>query len=195
MTVQYLPPSRQLAPPRVAALRAELELFVAREDPAPPWWRRRRNITGGLVGVLIVATGGGTAAAYAHLHARPVTDERTARCYTVPSYTPGFDFPGTTIARASGDGGVPLVQDALDTCASLWRVGELQLGTLGAIAHPSASAYPVPALVGCTTSRGAAVVFPGPPDTCDAVGLAPESPPAVRPAESLASVPTAGPSP
>jgi hypothetical protein len=194
MTVQYLPPPRQLAPPRVAALRAELELFVARDDPAPPWWRRRRNITGGLVAVLIVATGGGTAAAYAYLHARPVTDKTSARCYTVPVYTPGFPFPGTTVASAIGGGDVPLIEDALDACASLWRSGELQLGAL-AVVDPGASVYPVPALVGCATSRGAAVVFPGPADTCNAVGLAPESPPAVRPAEALGAVPTAGSSP
>src|SRR5476649_1934313 len=141
MTVQYLPPPRQLAPPRVAALRAELELFVGREDPSPPWWRRRRNVTGGLVAVLIVATGGGTAAAYAYLHARPVTDERTARCYTVAVYTPGSDFPGTTVARASGEGNVPLIQDAVDVCASLWRAGQLQLGAPGVIGRPAASAY------------------------------------------------------
>ena len=66
--------------------------------------------------MLIVATGGGTAAAYAYLHARPVTDKTSARCYTVPVYTPGFPFPGTTVASASGGGDAPLIQDALDAC-------------------------------------------------------------------------------
>jgi hypothetical protein len=193
MSVSYLPPTRDLSPRLIDAMRTELEAFVAREEPATRWWRKRRNVTGGLVVALIVATGGGTAAAYAYLHPRPVTDRGSARCYSEAVYTRGSSFPGTTIAQATTTGNLGSVQDALDTCAALWRVGLLRLGSPSVI-PPAAksSTYPVPELVGCTLSNGVAAVFPGPPDTCDQLGIAPQSPPAVRPAE-LAPTTSAGP--
>lgn len=199
MSVQYLPPTRDLPPARVAALRVELEAFVARDEPAPRWWRKRRTIGGGLVVALIVATGGGTAAAYAYLHPRAVTNKGSARCYTEPTYVRGSTFAGTTIATAVGGGSNGTVQDALDVCAALWQIGALRLGSPSVI-PPTAktSSHPVPALVGCTLRDGSAAVFPGPASTCNQLGLAPESPPAVRPAQAAAgspapSAPTAGP--
>src|SRR5271154_3139823 len=98
MSVQYLPPTRDLPAAWIDAMRADLEAFVAREEPATRWWRKRRYVTGGLVVALIVATGGGTAAAYAYLHPRAVTDKGSARCYTEPVYVRGATFAGTTIA-------------------------------------------------------------------------------------------------
>jgi len=194
MSVQYLPPTRDLPASRLAAMRAELESFVAHEEPATRWWRRRRTITGGLVVALIVATGGGTAAAYAYLHPRAVTNRGFARCYTEPVYVHGINFAGTTIAQASGVGVSGSVADAVDTCAALWRIGALRLGVPNLIPPtPVSRTHPVPALVGCTMPDGAAAVFPGPADTCNQLGLAPESPPAVRAAEAVPSTPTAGP--
>jgi hypothetical protein len=183
MSVQYLPATRDLAPARITAMRTELEAFAARDEPATRWWRKRRNITGGLVVALIVATGGGTAAAYAYLHPRAVTDKGSARCYSEPVYVRGATFAGTTIASAAGGGSDGSIQDALDTCASLWQAGALRLGVPHVIPPVAGARYPVPALVGCTLPDGIAAVFPGPPDTCNQLGLAPESPPAVRPAE------------
>jgi hypothetical protein len=175
-------------------MRAELETFVAREEPATRWWRKRRNITGGLVVALIVATGGGTAAAYAYLHPRAVTDKGHARCYSEAVYTGAADFPGTTIASGVGVGNPGIEQDALDTCASLWQVGALRAGAPHGTPPVAGATYLVPALVGCTLPGGVAAVFPGPPDTCDQLGLAPESPPAVRPADLAPSSPeSAGP--
>jgi hypothetical protein len=196
MSVQYLPPTRDLPPAQIDAMRAELEAFVAREEPARRWWRKRRNITGGLVVALIVATGGGTAAAYAYLHPRAVTDRGSARCYSELVYVRGANFPGTTIAQATTTGNLGSVQDALDTCAALWRIGLLRLGSASVIPPVRGRSYPVPALVGCTMSNGVAAVFPGPPDTCNQLGLAPEAPPAVLPAESAtATAGSAGSSP
>ena len=108
MSVQYLPPTRELPTARIDTMRAELEAFVARPEPATRWWRKRRNVTGGLVVALIVATGGGTAAAYAYLHPRAVTNKGYARCYTEPVYARGSLFPGTTVATAVGEGRLPL---------------------------------------------------------------------------------------
>jgi hypothetical protein len=186
MSVSYLPPTRDLPPARIDAMRAEVEAFVAREEPATRWWRKRRNITGGLVIALIVATGGGTAAAYAYLHPRAVTDKAYARCYSDAVYVPGAKFAGTTIASAVGGGSVGTEEDALDTCAAVWRVGALRAGAPHGTPAIAGAAYAVPALVGCTLPGGVAAVFPGPADTCDQLGLAPESPPAVRPAEGPA---------
>ena len=175
-------------------MRAELEAFVTHEEPATRWWRKRRNVTGGLVVALIVATGGGTAAAYAYLHPRAVTNKGYARCYSEPVYAQGSIFPGTTIATAVGEGSNGSIEDALDTCASLWQVGALTPGAPRAVAPVAGRSYPAPALVGCTLSNGIAAVFPGGADTCDRLGLAPQAPPAVRPAD-VAPTPsaTAGP--
>lgn len=183
MSVSYLPPTRELPPELIDAMRAELETFVAREEPAVRWWRKRRNITGGLVVALIVATGGGTAAAYAFLHPRAVTDKGYARCYSEAVYVPGTKFAGTTIASAVGVGNPGIEQDALATCASLWQVGAVRSGAPRGTPPIGGATYSVPALVGCTLPDGVAAVFPGPADTCDQLGLAPESPSAVRPAE------------
>jgi hypothetical protein len=180
MSVQYLPPTRDLPPARIAAMRAELEAFVTREEPATRWWRKRRTITGGFVVALIVTTGGGTAAAYAYLHPRAVTDKGSARCYSEFVNVRGSNFPGTTIAQATSTGSPGSVQDALDTCAALWQVGLLRLGSPSVIPPKAGASYPVPALVGCTLSNGVAAVFPGPSNGCDELGLAAESPPAVR---------------
>ena len=195
MSVQYLPQTRDLPPEQIMAMRVELEAFVAREEPATPWWRKRRNVTGGFVVALIVATGGGTAAAYAYLHPRAVTDKGSARCYSEAVYVPGAKFAGTTIASAVGEGSNGTVQDALDICASVWQVGALRAGAPRGGSPVAGADYAVPALVGCTLPGGMAAIFPGPPDTCDQLGLAPESPPAVRAATTpAASAATEGPS-
>ncbi|HEY5199718.1 MAG TPA: hypothetical protein VIJ31_02320 [Acidothermaceae bacterium] len=195
MSVSYLPPTRDLRPERIATMRAELEAFVAREEPATRWWRKRRNITGSLVVALIVATGGGTAAAYAYLHPRAVTDKGYARCYSEAVYVPGAKFAGTTIASGVGVGNPGIERDALDTCASLWQVGALRSGAPRGTPPVAGATYSVPALVGCTLPDGIAAIFPGPPDTCDQLGLAPESPAAVRTATTpAASAATEGPS-
>jgi hypothetical protein len=195
MSVQYLPPTRDLPPEWIDAVRVELEAFVAREEPATPWWRKRRNVTGGFVVALIVATGGGTAAAYAYLHPRAVTDKGSARCYSEAVYVPGAKFAGTTVASGVGEGSTGTIQDALDTCASVWQVGALRAGAPRGTPPVAGATYSVPALVGCTLPGGMAAVFPGPPETCNELGLAPESPPAVRAATTpAASAATEGPS-
>jgi hypothetical protein len=172
-------------------MRAELEAFVAREQPATRWWRKRRNITGGLVIALIVATGGGTAAAYAYLHPRAVTNKAFARCYSTAVYVAGSNFDGTTIASGVGGGSAGTEEDALDTCAAVWRVGALRAGAPHGTPAIAGATYAVPALVGCTLPGGVAAVFPGPADTCNQLGLAPEAPPAVRPAEPASPTPAA----
>jgi len=193
MSVQYLPPTRDLPPARINAMRIELEAFVVRDEPATRWWRQKRGVTGGLVIALVVATGGGTAAAYAYLHPRAVTDKGSARCYSVPVYVRGANFDGTTIASAVGGGSRGTEEDALDACASLWQVGALRAGAPHGTPPVAGATYTVPALVGCTLPDGVAAIFPGPPDTCNQLGLAPESPAAIRPAQLLPAAPQGSP--
>lgn len=192
MTVDYLPPPRKLPEQRVAELRAELESF-ARTHPLGKRRRwRRRSVIGGVGALVVVAAGGGTALAVALLHPRPVTDHSVARCYTVAAYEPHGPFPGTSIAQASADASQAVrVANALDVCAAMWRAGILQPGAPRPIVHAGQPFYPVPALVGCTLPNGVAAVFPGAPDTCQRLGVAPEDPPAFQPAQPLSSSPTA----
>ena len=180
MTVDYLPPRRSLPADRLEAMRADLEQFVA-SQPVPRKRRwRRRNFLAGMSAVVIVLGGGGTAAAWAYLHPRAVTDQTQARCYSDDLYVRGPTFHGTAVATPDSATAIGRVQDALDICASLWQVGAIQPGAVVAITNRNARSYPVPALVGCTLPDGAAAVFPGTADTCDRVGLAPQLPPAIR---------------
>jgi hypothetical protein len=180
MTVDYLPPRRSLPADRLEAMRADIEQFVA-SHPVPRKRRwRRRNFLAGMGAIVIVLGGGGTAAAWAYLHPRAVTDQTQARCYSDDLYVRGATFHGTTVATPDSATVIGRVQDALDTCASLWQVGAIQSGAPVAITNRNARTYPVPALVGCTLPDGAAAVFPGTADTCDRVGLAPQLPPATR---------------
>jgi hypothetical protein len=197
MTIQYLPPPRTLPQDRLAVMRAGVELLVSTE-PLPPKrrWRGRKYFAGLGAGVILVA-GGGTALAWAYLHPRAVTDKTQARCYSDDTYTPDRTFNGSTVATADSPTLIGRVQNALDSCAALWQAGVLQPGALRAIADPTPSSYPVPALVGCTLPNGIAAVFPGTASTCDRVGLAPQLPAATRasqaPASAVASPATASP--
>jgi hypothetical protein len=120
-----------------------------------------------------------------------VTNTGYARCYSEPVYVGGAKFAGTTIASGVGVGNPGTVPDALDTCAELWQVGALRYGAPRGTPAVAGATYSVPALVGCTLPGGVAAVFPGPADTCNQLGLAPESPPAVRPAELAPTTPAA----
>jgi hypothetical protein len=200
MTIDYLPPPRELPDARIQELRAELELFVAsdlaasRRSPRRSWWARRSVIISSILGVAVVASGG-TALAMALIKPAPVTDKGVARCYSVATYHSGNKFPGTTIVEATSAAGPGRVLAAVDTCSALWRAGILQPGVKTAVNRPTQSTYPVPALVGCTLPGGAAAVFPGDAQTCTRLGLAAELPPAVEAAQPLPSTAAAGPAP
>jgi hypothetical protein len=182
MTVQYLPPPQSMPSDRAAAMRAQLELFVAADqEPIKRRRQRRRRYLGGFGALAVIAASGGTALAIALLHSKPVTDYSVARCYSVAVFKPGTTFPGTTMATTGP------VTDAVEACSAMWEAGVIQPGVERALPRPARSAYPVPALVGCVLPGGAAAVFPGPADTCQRLKLAPEDPPATQAAQPLAS--------
>lgn len=187
MRIDYLPPEQVLPAERVAVMRAAMEAYAAAHPPRRRWWRRR-TLLGGVGALVLLVGAGGTALAVVLLQSKPVTDRSQARCYTVATYTSGKSFPGSSIGEASQGSERGRVENALEVCAAMWRAGILQPGAPRAVVNPGKPQYPVPALVGCVLPGGAAAVFPGPPDTCQRVGLPGESPPAVSPAQ-------AGPSP
>jgi hypothetical protein len=196
MTVDYLPPARELPAERIDELRAELELFVASElmesrRRRRGWWSRRGTIIGAGIGIVAIGSGG-TALALSLIKPAPVTDTSVARCYSVVTRDTGTTFPGTTIAEPSSTEGAGRVLAAVETCSAVWRAGILQLGVRTAVNRPTNSQYPVPALVGCTLPDGIAAVFPGDAQTCEQLGLAAELPPAVQAAQPLPSPATAG---
>jgi hypothetical protein len=192
MSVDYLPQERELPAERISQMRLELESFAMSNPPRRRrGWRRRGVITG--IGALVVVGGGaGTALALALLHAKPVQDHSYARCYSVAQHGaepngPAATFPGTTIAETAGLSGRIYTDNALSACAAVWRAGLLQPGVAGVVHQPGKPFYPVPALVGCVLPDGAAGIFPGPPDTCQRLGLPAEDPPAVEPAQPVES--------
>jgi len=177
MTVNYLPPPRPLPEQRVQQLREHLQRFVVTErEPAPKRSRwRRRGFLGGAGAAILLAAGTGTAVAYVLLHPKPVTNFTSARCYRTATYTgTGASFPGMELASAPGKnwaGGIP---HALDACAQMWAGGFMQPGLPSG--HPPQGGYAVPPLVGCTLPNGIAAIFPGPPDTCERLGLPAQTP-------------------
>jgi hypothetical protein len=190
MSIDYLPPTRELPAERLDELQAELEIFAATDRGATrwsprAWWRRRGFVIGGGIGLIVVVSGG-TALAVSLIKPAPVTNTAYARCYSVATYDAGSStFSGTTIAQPSSPTEAGRVEMAVEVCSALWQAGILQPGTPTSIVHPGLSAYSVPALVGCTLPDGAAAVFPGDAETCERLGLAAELPPAAQAAQPL----------
>ena len=165
-----LPAARELSTER----RAQIFQAIRAETASTPVGRGRRRvaITAG-VAVGLTALGTGAAAAVDKLQARPVTNTQTARCYTAAVLGHRGDFPGTSISQAGTSRGPAQVRDALDVCASLWATGILQAGNPSVVNHPTSGPHVVPSLVACTMRDGSAAIFPGSPDTCARLGLAP----------------------
>jgi len=161
------PPDRPFSVEKKRALQAS---FVGSAPQRRP--RRRLRITLASAGTAIVLGGGG-AIAYSAIATNSVTDESSARCYSVASYSSkgGDDFPGTSISAVDAGDAPGRVTSAIDVCASLWRAGFLQAGVTGQVRNPTQATYPVPALVGCVMANGQAAVFPGTAAICSQFGL------------------------
>jgi hypothetical protein len=167
ITREDFPANRPFPLERKRALQA---LFVVAPKPAHRLGRKLRMMIAGTGAVVVL--GGGGALAYSAISANSVSDETSARCYTVTQYSAkGDDFPGTSIAAAGTDDTPGRVMSAVDVCASLWRAGFLQAGVPTPVRHPDQASYPVPALVGCVLADGRAAVFPGTSATCTSLGL------------------------
>ena len=160
----YFHPERMPVLParRREAARQQLEQVVARTVKA----RRRPPVVIAAAIVIVVLSTGAAAAAMA-FHA--ITDQTTARCFTVPNGYAGSNF-FTTIVSASKPGTSAYVRDALHTCRGLFLAGQLKAGRRLVIAHwqPVKRA---PELVACVWYDGTAAIFPGDPRTCGKLGL------------------------
>jgi hypothetical protein len=163
MIVQ-LPPSRSVPSNRRYAARRQLEDVVGKKKASP---RRTRLIL--LVAIALVLAS--AVAGITLLRTAPVTDKRTARCYTAMSIGSDKTFSGTTIGVAGTPGSVAQVDDAMASCSDLWRQGFLVPG-MTAIQRPKPNtSNPVPSLVACTLPDGIAGIFPGDSNTCAKLGL------------------------
>jgi hypothetical protein len=163
MIVQ-LPPSRSLPSNRRYAARRQLEDAVGKMKASP---RRRRLIL--LVAIALVLAS--AVSGITLLRTAPVTDKRTARCYTATSVGSGNTFSGTTIGVPGPPGSVAQVNDAIASCSDLWRQGFLVRG-LTEIQRPKPNtSNPVPPLIACTLPDGIAGIFPGDSNTCAGLGL------------------------
>lgn len=168
-----VPEVRPIRETRRAADQAMLRALVVSEHRNTPH-RSRRVATVSVIAGLGVVVVGGVAAAGVLLAAKPATDRTTGRCYSTISSDFGDDFPGSSMANAARPGGATpeLPPVALEDCAAAWRAGAM--AAPGSNPSPNAAGeYPVPPLVACVLPSGQAAVFPGPPTTCAALGLAP----------------------
>jgi hypothetical protein len=160
-----VPAARSLPPGPREALRTLLEEVVSTTPRRRRWWFSRSMV--------LVVTGtavlGGAAAAGALVAARPATDKKVVRCYSV-AVLEGGNFAGVTVARGGDPGAIP-IEDALATCAELWRQGVVVAGVASAQDPGIGVDAPVPELAACTLESGVAAVFPGDAGTCGRLGL------------------------
>jgi hypothetical protein len=162
--IGQLPPSRTLPTNRRYAARRQLEELVGTRRPL---LRRRRII----FVVAIAAVLGSAAAGVAVLRTAPVTDKRTARCYTQANVGSGEMFSGTTIAAPGTPGSIGQVNNAMAFCSDLWRQGFLLPGVTGIQRPKPNTSNPVPSLIACTLPNGIAGIFPGDSSSCATLGL------------------------
>ena len=149
-------------------------LHIQQRPARGPHHHRRKILFVSVTGCALLL--GGTATAISVLRPEPVRVHDTARCYSEISSDFGESFPGGTIASPSssnGDGGQ--VTAPIQACATLWQAGALPSRN-PFTDPPTSNNYPVPELTGCVLPDGSAAVFPGPPDTCQKLGLPPALP-------------------
>lgn len=158
---------------RSQMLRPVLSHIKQHPVPGSPH-RPRKVLVVSLTAVALLF--GGTATAISVLQPEPVRVHDTARCYSEISSDFSESFPGGTIASpvsSNGDGGQ--VTAPVRACATLWEAGALPSRN-PFTDPPTSNHYPVPDLSGCVLPDGSAAVFPGPPDTCQKLGLPPALP-------------------
>ncbi|HEY8454234.1 MAG TPA: hypothetical protein VIL34_01455 [Actinopolymorphaceae bacterium] len=171
--ISRVPPPRAMARERRAALRRLLEEEVRKTYQ--PWWRRswRSFTVGGGALTLVLASG----AATAYVAFKPAEDKASVLCYAAPDLDSDH-LPGARVAVAQdmpagaedSESGTIAITDPLATCSQAWRDG--LIGPEGVREPPEPTAtHQVPNLVACTLEEGVAAVFPGPPSTCERLGL------------------------
>jgi hypothetical protein len=162
--IGQLPPSRTLPSNRRYAARRQVEEIVGNRKASP---RRKRLIL--IVAIAVVL--GSAAAGIALLRSAPITDKRTARCYTQASLGRGGTFSGTTIGAPGTPGSSVQVDNAITVCSDLWRQGFLVAGANGIQRPKPGTSNRVPPLIACILPDGTAGIFPGDVNTCATLGL------------------------
>lgn len=168
---QTLDPAVQQA--HLAYLRA-----LPNDEPAVPAANQRRRHRGlvviGISTAIVLAAGGGTAAALGLFGRAPTADTSSAFCYATTNLDD--ESVNNRTEFALGDGQTQELGDAaaagLDICAIYWRSG---LFTIGGATNPdvlpTGGTQEVPPLVACVLPNGQAGIFPGDTTTCENLGL------------------------
>ena len=130
---------------------------------------RRRFAVAGLTAGIVIAAGGGSAAAIGLFG--EAADTTTGYCYA----TANLDESGsnrTEFATAGIDQRLDAAAAvSVDVCAAYWRSGVFTGGTVDSNRPPAGGSWPVPPLIACVLPSGKAAVFPGDPTTCHSLGL------------------------
>lgn len=164
------PDHRPLDPARKAAMRELIEHAVANEVPRSR--RLRAPIVAGVGAAAVLV--GGSATAYV-LTQRPVTETSLVHCFSRAELTAGGEFPGVSVAAAHpSDGTVPM-NEAVETCARVWRDGLLDpAAPIGAsLPEPDQqrTTEPPSPLTVCVMPDGSGAVVPGGPGVCAELDL------------------------
>lgn len=170
----HLPSPRPMPRERREALRAALVAEVG--GTGRPWWRRtwKGAAVGGSAFAMVLA--GGAATAYVAF--KPPSDTNSVMCYSAPRVEAArVDVTRVAVARKMPAGssasasGTVAIHDPVAACGQAWRSGLVSAGDRSRTASAPGRPARVPVLVACTLDRGVAGVFPGPPSTCERLGL------------------------
>ncbi|MET9019516.1 hypothetical protein ABZV93_06010 [Actinopolymorpha sp. NPDC004070] len=170
----HLPPPRTMPRERRDTLRAALVAEVS--GTSRPWWRRtwKGAAVGGSAFAMVLA--GGAATAYVAF--KPPSNTSSVVCYSAPKVDAArVDVTRVAVARkmpagsAASAGGTVAIHDPVAACGQAWRNGLVSAGDRGSTAASPGRSTRVPTLVACTLDKGVAGVFPGPPSTCERLGL------------------------
>ena len=157
------------APRPMTTLRRQAEHRELAALPAvPARLRAGRPLFAAATGLSLVAV---TAAGVVIFGQDDVTDTELVQCHTTLEPGSGADFTGTSVMLATEDGSDAGIDDAVGTCATLWRQGVLRAGEDAQEPVDPPADEDVPPLTLCVTELGQAAVFPGEAVDCASLGL------------------------
>lgn len=167
---------RAIAPPLdqrpfPAARRADVKTMLMDEVRASRRHRWRTPLLAGVATALV----GTTIAAGSYIAFREPTERHFAFCYSAATADPAYRTELGVAAPQRADSTPPgpvEIQNAVDSCANVWRLGVIHAGEPGAPGpQPGDDPAPVPDLAACTLPDGSVAVYPGDATTCRTLNL------------------------
>lgn len=130
---------------------------------------RQRLVVAGLAAGILIAAGGGTAAALGLFG--EASDTTTGYCYATADLNDSSNNRTEFAAAGTDEHPNDAAAGGIDVCAAYWRSGVFTGGGVDPSRPPTGGSEPVPPLVACVLPSGKAAVFPGDPTTCHSLGL------------------------